>query len=252
MKGTPRGLRLRPRDTVRRMSQGGYRWRRADVTPPSRDTLVWHRVCVLPRRYKRAGTRRTHRTPGLAGSWSRHRGRRPDSIRPGDLTNTAPHWLDRRYFGVHCLTSRRTASFGAGSRTVTTTFVNLYGSVETHGDAKSVLRVTREFAKLDASFHSGELSPPLGTTCDDYLFRLPRGRQFGKFEVRGEMGVPRRPPSSRPSPCCSDAIDCGRSWHENCLSLAWRQHGSHHASGLCRVARHRCEHCDFRSAPSPP
>ena len=159
MKGTPRGLRLRPRDTLRRMSHGGYRLRRADVTPPSRDTLVWHRVCVLPRRYKRAGTRRTHRTPGLAGSWSRHRGRRPDSIRPGDLTNTAPHWLDRRYFGVHCLTSRRTASFGAGSRTVTTTFVNLYGSVETHGDAESVLRVTREFAKLDASFHSGKLSP---------------------------------------------------------------------------------------------
>ena len=39
------------------------------------------------------------------------------------------------------------------------TFVNLYDSVETHGNAESVSRVTYEFARLDASFYSGELTP---------------------------------------------------------------------------------------------
>ena len=142
-----------------RMSQGGYRWGRVDVTPPSRGTLVWHRVCVYPPGTngpeRRALT--AHRDWPVLGAIIAlvaltvfGRGISPTPLLIGLVVG---------YFGVHCLTARRTASFEARSRTVTATFVNLYDSVETHGDAESVSRVTGEFAKLDASFHSGELSP---------------------------------------------------------------------------------------------
>jgi len=127
--------------------------------PPSRGTLVRHRVCVYP--------------PGTNGPERRALTAHRDwpvlgaiialvaltVFGRGILTDTAPHWLGRRLFRRSLPHRTAHASFEARSRTVTATFVNLYDSVETHGDAESVLRVTREFAKLDASLHSGELSP---------------------------------------------------------------------------------------------
>lgn len=155
MKGTPRGLRLRPRDAVRRMSEGEYRRGRVDVTPPSRGTLVWYRVCVYPPGTngpeRRALT--AHRDWPVLGA----------IIALVALIVISPIplviGLIVGYVGIYFLTARRTASLRARSRTVTAIFVNLDHVVETYGAAETLSRVTGTFAELDARFRLGELTP---------------------------------------------------------------------------------------------
>jgi hypothetical protein len=159
MKGTPLGRRSRLRDAARRMSEGEYRWGRVDVTPPSRGAIVRYRVCVYP-----PGTNNVERRALAAHRDWPVLGAVIVLVALtvfGRVISPTPLLIGLvvGYVGVQCFTARFTASLRGRSRTVTATFVNLYDSVETHGDAESVSRVSCEFARLDARFHSGELTP---------------------------------------------------------------------------------------------